>query len=1198
MPLRIICPSCGRSGRAPENALGRNAVCPACGTRYKITSSVLAPEDPEVGGETPSTIRPSAVSSSPYPLAASPPRPSPGAEPEYPDLPRDPWPVRKAATREPVPERPLWIYGAIAGGGVAAVALCGLVVWLVFLRGKPDGPGARESASAWTRLTPSDAGFSVSMPGKPEPQTRVESLPDGSKLEHHVYFAEAKPSSYVVNYNDLDYDVDPSKVAKLFDDVRDEGVRARHSKVVEEKDIQLDGHPGRERLEELDGAGGPVILKFRVYLVGRRLYTLMASGPKNADTAAHADKFLVSFRVQSTGPKTELNPAVKADSSPVVNVTAEAPVAKVAGRSLRYGWKPSKSYVYSVHIGIDQGRGTLALDGGSVYRVKSVDSSGMTLAHSGWMVTRRHTKDGTRPQGDAVRGPENTRGVELKINPDGALLSANGEAPLPLLGDLPMLIIDPLPAGNDDAWNDESDITLNEVHVDPSGPLRVGRTSLRDRVGRERPRAGSRLRRGARPAPPRPQAKVTTTAHPAHEKSSYALVAESGETVTIARTYILNTEETVGGEPLLQFVGNGTTTFDVAQGVPLALEFKAVVTSRSAKGIVQIPLDVRCRLLQGAERELAVRPPVMPPTPLQPRTEAQVHQLTGDLKSRENERRKQACQLLYNSAPLDSERAEVVRALDAMLDDTDMSIRVEVIRALGVWGDAAAAKSLIYRLNNDRYGARRELFEALGRIGPADVTTEAMIAWLSRESGEAGRVLRAQGAAAEPALLRVVRDGTDTRLRAEACRVLRDIGTERSLEVLNSFAQKRGDEEAARSAENAMRRIEERRLTPEKLAKALEILKSTDNGQRTRTAEWLASVKPAPDRRAEVARALEPLLDIPDLVAEDWGSRALAVWGDAQSAVVLREHVLSRTFEGWREAALALVALAPTEEAAKAIAMHVEQDRGHVFRIFRTMGPVAEKPLIEILNSKADWPVRADASNVLRFVGTKRCIPALEGAAKNRRDGIAAGAAEEALKAIAERKITSESLNTALAALRSQDANQRRAVLKRVANVDVQDDRRAKISRAVEAALRAETDDGLQREAIQVLALWGDDQTPRFLGERINDPGFRPWREAAEALGRLAPGDASAEVVLARLKDDQGLVEKVIREMKPFPEKTVLKLLLEDPNPGVRRAMGGFLEQRGSDDCLATLKPLAGQLVPGELGSVAEEAVRAITERL
>jgi hypothetical protein len=88
-------------------------------------------------------------------------------------------------------------------------------------------------------------------------------------------------------------------------------------------------------------------------------------------------------------------------------------------------------------------------------------------------------------------------------------------------------------------------------------------------------RAG--MRGGIRPGPAQAPQQIKVIPHPAHERSEYVLESTSGMTASIAKTFELRSEESADGEPRLLMTGAGTITFDAKDGIPVDLEFKAMV---------------------------------------------------------------------------------------------------------------------------------------------------------------------------------------------------------------------------------------------------------------------------------------------------------------------------------------------------------------------------------------------------------------------------------------------------------------------------------------------------------------------------------------------------------------------------------------------------------------------------------------------
>jgi hypothetical protein len=190
------------------------------------------------------------------------------------------------------------------------------------------------------------------------------------------------------------------------------------------------------------------------------------------------------------------------------------------------------------------------------------------------------------------------------------------------------------------------------------------------------------------------------TSHPARERSEYALGTTAGETVSISKTYELKSEASVGDEPCLLMTGQGTFTFDIKAGIPVGLEFTAKVTENSENVTLRVPIKVSCKLLEGEQREQALRFPVLPPTAMNPLSESDVTEAIADLKSPDNGRRSRAAARLRDGAPIEGRRAEVAQALNALLADRDGFVRNAVIQAIGVWGDRTSLPLLIERVND------------------------------------------------------------------------------------------------------------------------------------------------------------------------------------------------------------------------------------------------------------------------------------------------------------------------------------------------------------------------------------------------------------------------------------------------------------------------------------------------------------------
>ena len=142
-------------------------------------------------------------------------------------------------------------------------------------------------------FTSVEGGFTIELPAKPTEQ-RTEPVGDG-KLKFHVFHWTTSSGEYTVDYIDTTRALEDPKISKaILDDARDEGVKKENGKLSGERDLNLDGHVGREfRIAVSDG-----IFIDRVYLVKQRFYSLTAFIPtaKSAEEAA-AIKILDSFKL-------------------------------------------------------------------------------------------------------------------------------------------------------------------------------------------------------------------------------------------------------------------------------------------------------------------------------------------------------------------------------------------------------------------------------------------------------------------------------------------------------------------------------------------------------------------------------------------------------------------------------------------------------------------------------------------------------------------------------------------------------------------------------------------------------------------------------------------------------------------------------------------------------------------------------------
>lgn len=184
------------------------------------------------------------------------------------------------------------------------------------------------------------------------------------------------------------------------------------------------------------------------------------------------------------------------------------------------------------------------------------------------------------------------------------------------------------------------------------------------------------------------------------------------------------------------------------------------------------------------------------------------------------------------------------------------------------------------------------------------------------------------------------------------------------------------------------------------VTKALFDLKSDLPHKRREAARVLKDTLPD-QRRGEVVKALEPLLNDNGPFTREWAIEALGVWGTKETTPLLLKAMQQK--EG-RGAAMKALARLKDERAAEPIAERLDEffDRHEAAEALKKMGPVAEDAVIKRLNH-ADNQVRMTACDILKAIGTAKSLPPLQGLIAEG-DFILKHKAEEATKAIKARQ--------------------------------------------------------------------------------------------------------------------------------------------------------------------------------------------------
>ena len=149
--------------------------------------------------------------------------------------------------------------------------------------------------TAWTAFSSDEGGFSVLMPGVPNPNKLTVNTTSGVAEANMFSLSDESLNEYIVAYSKYPK-TDSREVStrKLFDKVRDEILLVQHGKLLNEAAITLDGFSGRSiAVERPDG----VITTARFYVVGDRFYQLSVNAKTNGREPEATNRFLDSFKL-------------------------------------------------------------------------------------------------------------------------------------------------------------------------------------------------------------------------------------------------------------------------------------------------------------------------------------------------------------------------------------------------------------------------------------------------------------------------------------------------------------------------------------------------------------------------------------------------------------------------------------------------------------------------------------------------------------------------------------------------------------------------------------------------------------------------------------------------------------------------------------------------------------------------------------
>lgn len=150
-----------------------------------------------------------------------------------------------------------------------------------------------------------------------------------------------------------------------------------------------------------------------------------------------------------------------------------------------------------------------------------------------------------------------------------------------------------------------------------------------------------------------------------------------------------------------------------------------------------------------------------------------------------------ALDALALAEPVAEEKANVVAALEGVLTTPDQFNRAKAAKALAHWAGLDAVPQLVKLLNDKQFSVRWAVLDLLRDLKASKAAPEVAQALLEQSDRfKAADALKAMGPEAESEVVKLLAN-PDQFVCVEACKILKDIGTDKSLPELQKTANER-----------------------------------------------------------------------------------------------------------------------------------------------------------------------------------------------------------------------------------------------------------------------------------------------------------------------------------------------------------------------------------------------------------------------
>jgi len=147
----------------------------------------------------------------------------------------------------------------------------------------------------WTEYRSEADRFAAFFPGTPTESSKTVNTAIGP-IEMKIYGVAKKQTAFSVVLSDYPPEhVKRVGSATILDGARDGAVANTQGKLLSELIIEIAGNPGRDL--KISAAGGKGTVRAKLFLVGSRLYQVLAVTPTEDSYAPQVGRFLESFKL-------------------------------------------------------------------------------------------------------------------------------------------------------------------------------------------------------------------------------------------------------------------------------------------------------------------------------------------------------------------------------------------------------------------------------------------------------------------------------------------------------------------------------------------------------------------------------------------------------------------------------------------------------------------------------------------------------------------------------------------------------------------------------------------------------------------------------------------------------------------------------------------------------------------------------------